>query len=243
MKENPPPAGQPPAEARPTPPQLDLPALADALQVAPARRTDVHFGTGYAFALGDAGETQLELYRSAVRVSMGDRQVALPRSEAQISNEGVVFEDEHGLLSVGAAGDVLFQYTPSSPPASAELPAEPTTQPQAETPPLSREGKPKVKSERHVGELGQVFTHTTKTGKFVAEVELAIPDPQRPGQKLFVKFAAFNDMAQELITNYRPGDEVTAVGVPHELQRSNGKGHHWTERQLYLVRPPKRTTS
>jgi hypothetical protein len=44
---------------------------------------------------------------------MGDRQLALPRLPAQISSEGVVFEDEHGLLSVGATGEVLFQYVPS----------------------------------------------------------------------------------------------------------------------------------
>jgi len=46
-------------------------------------------------------------------------------------------------------------------------------------------------------------------------------------------------MAQALETDYRPGQLVTAVGIPHELKSRGRDGHEWTERQLYLVQPPK----
>ncbi len=97
----------------------------------------------------------------------------------------------------------------------------------------------KAKSEKYVGRLGEVKAHTTKKGKLVAEVELTVPDPERPGASRLVKFAAFGEMARALQRNYQPGQEVVAVGIPHELTRKNRDGREWTERQLYFVQPPK----
>ena len=87
--------------------------------------------------------------------------------------------------------------------------------------------------------MGEVRTHKTKAGKLVAEVEITVPDPDRPGASRLVKFAAFGDMAASLRDNYQPGQLVTAVGIPHELKRRNKEGREWTERQLYFVQPPK----
>jgi len=102
-----------PAASEPT---NELASVSEVLGSAPTQRTDLHLGHGVAFALGSEGQTTLELYAQMTRVSMGDRQLALPRLPAQLSPEGVVFEDEHGLLSVGASGEVLFQYVPSPAP-------------------------------------------------------------------------------------------------------------------------------
>ena len=51
---------------------------------------------------------------------------------------------------------------------------------------------------------------------------------------------AFGDKAEALRRDYQPGQEVTAVGIPHELQRTGKDGRTWIERQLYLVQLPKR---
>jgi len=87
--------------------------------------------------------------------------------------------------------------------------------------------------------MGSVTTHRTKQGKLVAEVELTVPDPERPGANKLVKLAAFGENAETLKRDYRPGQEVTAVGIPHKLQRRGKDGQGWTERQLYLVQLPK----
>ena len=76
-------------------------------------------------------------------------------------------------------------------------------------------------------------------GKLVAEVELTVPDPERPGASRLIKLAAFGEKAEALQRDYQPGQEVTAVGIPHELQRRGRDGKSWTERQLYLVQLPK----
>src|SRR5215218_3722423 len=91
-----------------TEPTTECSSISDALGASPTLRTDLHLGNGVAFTLGNEGQTTLELYSQVTRVSMGDRQLALPRLSAQIGAEGVVFEDERGLLSVGATGEVLF---------------------------------------------------------------------------------------------------------------------------------------
>ena len=100
--------------------------------------------------------------------------------------------------------------------------------------------KEKAKSERYVGRLGEVRTHRTKQGTLVAEVELTVPDPDRPGASTLVKFVAFDDKAEALaLEQAKPGQEVTAVGIPHELRRRGKEGREWTERQLYFVQLPK----
>ena len=101
------------------------------------------------------------------------------------------------------------------------------------------EMREKAKSERYVGRMGEVKTHQTKQGKLVAEVELTVADPDRPGSSKLVKCAAFGDNAEALQREYQPGQEVTAVGIPHELQRRGNDGREWVERQLYLVQLPK----
>ena len=73
----------------------------------------------------------------------------------------------------------------------------------------------------------------------VAEVQLTVDDPEQPGASKLIKFAAFGTMAETLREKYQPGQLVTAVGIPHELKRTNKDGRQWTERQLYFVQPPK----
>ncbi len=236
--------------------ELDVPSLATALQAAPHERLDRHLGRGVGFNLGDDEGAHLELYSQVVRVTVPKGQLVVPRTEAEVSPEGVVFQEhERFLLSVGPTGEVLFQYSPPSPASEADrdtpwdaqpgravpLP-EPAPLPSSEPrdpPSPAPERKEKAKSEKYVGRLGEVKTHTTKTGKLVAEIELTVPDPDRPGASRLVKFAAFGEMAAALQRNYQPGQEVTAVGIPHELKRKTRDGREWTERQLYFVQPPK----
>ncbi len=87
----------------------DIAALSETL----GRQVDLHFGDGVVFSLRDHGRVNLELFPTVVRVSMADCQLVLPRLPAQPSSEGVVFGDGRSLLSVGASGEVLFQYVPS----------------------------------------------------------------------------------------------------------------------------------
>ena len=171
-----------------------------------------------------------------------------------------MFEDnERFLLSVGPEGDVLFQYSPPSPDTRTASLAQPdvvqhipATLPEpipevrqgggARQPPCrspAPEAKEKAKSEKYVGRLGTVERHKTRQGKLVGEVYLTVDDPDKPGTSQLVKFAAFGDNAQALKDNYRPGQVVTAVGIPHEIQRRNREGKAWTERQLYFVNLPK----
>ncbi len=238
--------------------ELAVPSLATALHATPEERLDRHLGRGVAFRLGQKPETQLELFPQVVRVTLPHAQIAVTRTEAVVSPEGIAFEQPDRFLSVGARGEVLFQYFP--PDRSGEsvhaapdvLIAQPrlTPQPQharsepQELPPPSPASTPapkeqKGKSEKYVGRLGEIKTHWTKAGKFVAEVEVLVPDPERPGASRLVKLAAFNKMAEALRDSYRPGQEVTAVGIPHELKRTNRDGKEWTERQLYFVQLPK----
>ncbi len=236
--------------------EFDVPSLAASLQAAPQERLDRHLGRGIGFTLG--GQTSLELYPHIVRVSLPAGQVVVPRTEAEVCPEGVVFQDkERFLLSVGPQGDVLFQYSPPSPalrnesiregevtdtaPSLPDVLEEVTPEPVAlpsPTPPPARSER-KEKSEKYVGRLGEIKTHWTKAGKFVAEVEVMVPDPDNPAASRLVKFAAFNRMAEALQQSYQPGQLVTAVGIPHELKRTNRDGKQWTERQLYFVQLPK----
>lgn len=234
---------------------LDVPSFAAAWQSSPEDELDWHLGRGVRFSLGPHREVSVELYAQVVRVRLPHAQLAVPRRAAEIAPEGVVFQDpEHFFLSVGRGGDVLFQYAPPSPgsealgsetPARQEVPQlrppeldtahslAPTPSPRSPAPPE------KAKSERYVGRLGEVKTHRTKQGQRVAEVELTVADPERPGASRLVKFVAFGDNADSLAQNYRPGQEVTAVGIPHDLRRKGKDGREWTERQLYLVQLPK----
>ncbi len=233
-----------------------MPALAAALQASPDKRLDRHLGRGIGFTLGDDGGAHLELYSQVVRVTVPKGQLVVPRTEAEVTPEGVVFQEhERFLLSVGPTGEVLFQYSPPSPASEADTdtrwnaqPSRPVPLPEPAPAPSTEprdpsspapERKERAKSEKYVGRLGEVKTHTTKAGKLVAEVDLTVPDPERPGASKLVKFAAFGEMAQALQRNYQPGQEVTAVGIPHELTRKNRDGREWTERQLYFVQPPK----
>ena len=233
---------------------LAVPSLATALQSTPERRVDWHLGAGVVFRLGEHGESSLELYSQIVRVRLPRGELAIPRREPQVAPEGVVFEDpEHFFLSVGSRGDVLFQYSPPSPAtdAAAERLAPPpvrtaapvpepggTKQPPAVSPPPAPETQEKPKSEKFVGRIGEVKLHHTKQGKAVAEVEITVADPERPGSSRLVKFAAFGTNAEALQKNYEVGQVVTAVGIPHELKRQSN-GREWMEQQYYFVQLPK----
>ncbi len=241
--------------------ELAVPSLAAALQATPEERLDRHLGRGVGFRLGQEPETQLEIFPQVVRVTLPNGQIAVVRTEAAVSPEGVAFEQPDRFLSVGATGEVLFQYFPSAksgenspgetdvpvrrPPLIPEPPRqdrieEPERQPAPASPiPNPERREQKAKSEKYVGRLGEIKTHWTKAGKLVAEVEVLVPDPERPGASRLVKFAAFNKMAEALRDSFKPGQEVTAVGIPHELKRTNREGKEWTERQLYFVQLPK----
>jgi hypothetical protein len=236
--------------------QLDraVPSLEAALHATPEERVDGHLGRGVRFRLGPEQHTSLELYPQVVRVSLPHAQLAVPRRAPEVAPEGVVFQDpEQFFLSVGPTGEILFQSSPaaaasgtgldqrqeatrSTPP---PLPAPRTTERSASPPQLAATAKEKAKSERYVGRLGEVRTHRTKQGKLVAEVEMTVADPDRPGASMLVKFAAFGEKAEALARDYQPGQEVTAVGIPHELKRRGKEGREWTERQLYFVQLPK----
>ena len=225
---------------------LDVPSLETALQSSPEEHLDWHLGPGVIFRLGEERKSALELYSQVLRITLPNGQLALPRREAEVAPEGVVFQDpDRFLLSVGPQGDVLFQYSAQ---ANREVgqeqpaPNQPAIAPESTSPlspPRGREAKEKPKSERHLGRLGEVRTHRTKQGKLVAEVEVAVPDPERPGSHRLVKFVAFNEKAEALKREYSPGQEVVAVGIPHELRRRSKEGREWTERQLYFVQLPK----
>jgi hypothetical protein len=234
---------------------LDVPSLETALQATSEERLDWHLGRGVIFRLGQPERASLELYPQIVRVSLPQGQLSVSPREAEVVPEGVVFQDpDQYFLSVGPSGEVLFQYWPTSASASAHTavtsehiqparsaPAEATRAERRKASPSSPAAgsKEKAKSERHVGRLGEVKSHRTKQGKLVAEVELTVPDPERPGASQLVKFVAFGEKADVLQREYQPGQEVTAVGIPHELPRLGKDGREWTERQLYLVQLPK----
>lgn len=238
--------------------ELAVPSLATALQATPEERLDRHLGRGVGFRLGQEPETHLELFPQVVRVTLPHGQIAVARTEAAVSPEGVAFEQPDRFLSIGARGEVLFQHFPpdqsgeSVHAATDVVIAKPPLPPHPQDPgselqerqlpspastPAAKEQK--GKSEKYVGRLGEIKTHWTKAGKFVAEVEVLVPDPDRPGASKLVKFAAFNRMAEALRDSYQPGQEVTAVGIPHELKRTNREGKEWIERQLYFVQLPK----
>jgi hypothetical protein len=237
--------------------ELDVPSLETALQAAPEALVDWHLGRGVVFRLGegDARHASLELYAQVVRVTVPHGQLAVARRDAEVVPEGVVFQDpDQFFLAVGSTGEVRFRSWPPSP--ASETPANTTPETVPPQPgPLPEPGpgerapsspfspapdaKDKAKSERYVGRLGEVRTHRTKQGKLVAEVELTVADPERPGASRLVKFVAFGDKAETLAREYHPGQEVTAVGIPHTLQRRDRVGREWTEHQLYLVQLPK----
>jgi hypothetical protein len=234
--------------------QLDIgvPSLETALQSRAEPRLDRHLGNGVRFRFGEHGENNLELYSQVVRVTLPRVELALPRREPQVAPEGVVFTDPDFFLSIGASGSVLFQYEPASPAAETaraarrEVPEQPvrvtaepaTTERVSPSPAPAPEAKDKAKSEKFVGRLGEIKVHTTKQGKVVAEVEIAVPDPERPGSSRLVKFAAFGEKAETLQQQYEAGQLVTAVGIPHEIHRRSGD-REWTERQYYFVQLPK----
>ena len=226
-------------------PAGDPPSIAVALQSPAKEALDRQLGRGIVFNLGENQGTRLELFPSVIRLSLPFAQLAIPRTEATVRSEGVVFEDAGFFLSVGASGGVLFQASPArqfeaphqkSSAQATEHPPAPADEPRS---PAPEEKEPKPKSERYVGRLGEVQLHRTKAGKLVAEVELTVADPQHPGSSQLVKFVAFGEMAETLQKNYQPGQLVTAVGIPHELKRQSRDGREWTERQLYFVQPPK----
>jgi len=233
---------------------LDIPSLQAALQSAPEERVDWHLGRGVLFRFGTERQASLELYPQVVRVTVPHAQLAVPRRQHEVAPEGIVFQDpEHFLLSVGPTGEVLFQYSPSSPGADtlANVAPEckPSPRPALATPAPGEgsgglsspttEAKEKAKSEWYIGRMGEVRVHRTKHGKVVAEVELTVADPDRPGASQLVKFVAFGENADALERTYQPGQEVSAVGIPHELKRRGRDGREWTERQLYFVQLPK----
>ena len=234
---------------------LDVPSLETALQSTPEERLDWHLGRGVLFRLGQPEQASLELYPQIERVSVPQGQLAVSRREAEVVPEGVVFQDpDQFFLSVGPSGEVLFQYWPTSASAAAHTSvtsehvqssrssrAEATRADRRAASPSSPAAvvKEKAKSERYLGRLGEVKTHRTKQGKLVAEVELTVADPERPGASQLVKFVAFGEKAKALQREYQSGQEVTAVGIPHELRRRGRDGRGWTERQLYFVQLPK----
>lgn len=226
---------------------LDDAGLATALQAVPRERLDAHLGRGVVFGFGSEPQASLEVYERIVRLTVPAGQLVVPRWPAQVTPDGVVFRDpERFRLALRPTGEVLFHYAPfvpaSGPSAESHAPdaaSSGTTPEPAPTPVPPANRKEKVTSERYVGRLGEVRTHRTKQGKLVAEVELTVPDPDRPGASRLVKFAAFGENAEALANRYHPGQEVTAVGVPHELQRRGHDGREWTERQLYFVQLPK----
>lgn len=243
------PSGEP-ARHIPEQPINDVLPLEVALQAKPQERFDRHFGPGVVFTLGAEPQASLELFPQVVRVTVPAAQLVVPRRAAEVVPDGVVFQDpEHFFLSVGPTGKVLFQYFPPSgaaepgrtnaPEAHNNAPPSPAELQRPVSPAPVTETQEKVKSERYVGLMGAVHTHRTKQGKLVAEVELTVPDPERPGASRLVKCAAFGEKAEALHRDYQPGQEVTAVGIPHELQRRGKDGQEWTERQLYLVQLPK----
>lgn len=229
---------------------LDVSSLETSLQAQPEERLDGNLGRGVAFTLGPERQASLELFPQVVRVTLPAGQLAIPRRDAEVVSDGVVFQDpERFFLSVGPTGEVLFQYFPSAvapeperrdaPESRGNVPLPPHASLPLRSPLPAAEAKEKVKSERYVGRMGAVHTHRTKQGKLVAEVELTVPDPERPGASRLIKCAAFGEKAEALQQNYQPGQEVTAVGIPHELRRRGKDGQEWTERQLYLVQLPK----
>jgi hypothetical protein len=230
-------------------PDPELSSLELALRACPEERIDPHLGRGAAFRLGNGQRVSLELFPQVVRMTVPTGQIALPRSEAAVRPEGVVFQGEHHVLSVGPTGAVLFQYAPPDGERvdAAEAPTQPiwaghsaSTRGESAPPPSpAPEAREKPKGERYVGRLGEVRAHQTRAGKLVAEVDLTIADPDRPGASRLVKFAAFGEKAEALARDYQPGHEVTAVGIPHELRRRDRHGREWTERQLYFVQLPK----
>jgi hypothetical protein len=218
-----------------------------ALHAAPEARLDWHLGRGVGFTLGPDRQTSLELFPQVVRVTVPQGHLAVARREAEVGPDGVVFQDpEQFFLSVGPTGEVLFQYFPPSASGARDererqpgsVPA-PTPDRSPGSPPPLPETADKPKSERYVGIMGPVHTHRTKQGKLVAEVELSVPDPDRPGSSRLVKFAAFGEKAEALARDYQAGQTVTAVGIPHELKRRGKNGREWIERQLYFVQLPK----
>jgi hypothetical protein len=201
----------------------ELASVADALGIPVRRQVDLHLGDGVAFSLGEEGQTTLELYPTLVRVSMGDRQLALPRLPAHVSAEGVVFEDERGLLSVGATGEVLFQFVPSpaeslsttphttttarqqvSPPEAAALPvtddsAAPATPPD-ETSPSSSRTREREQTKRIVkGRLiaPPTFHPNPKTQALIGEFRVAVGSKDDPETTEFVKVSCFDNPAKE----------------------------------------------
>ena len=218
---------------------VDPAALAATLSSTSEPCFDARLGAGAAIPLP---AVRLELYDQVVRVNLPTAQVAMLRTTPEVSPESVVFQHADGVrLAVAAAGAVVFQAAPIDAvgaPFSPARRAEPEAAPaRPSSAPASPEGKPK--SERYVGRLGEVKLHQTRAGKLVAEVALTVDDPERPGAAQLVKFAAFDAMAEALRDRYRPGQLVTAVGLPHELKRRDRDGREWVERQLYFVQPPK----
>ncbi len=215
----------------------DIPDIAEALQANPQDRVDTHLGLGVAFSLGNEQPVQLELYQDVLRLSLPEGQLAIPRTPAEISPEGVAFSrPDSFFLSVGQTGEILFQYSPRSEAIPQETPEQVPAVPSPAPPSRTKEKSPP--SEKYIGRMGEVKTHWTKAGKLVAEVEITVNDPQRPGSSKLVKFAAFDRMAEALQREYRPGQQVTAVGIPHELKRRTRDGQEYIERQLYFVQPP-----
>jgi hypothetical protein len=207
----------------PSPARDDVASIADVLGAAPTQRTDLHLGHGMVFALGREGQTTLELYPQMTRVSMGDRQLVLPRLPAQLSSEGVVFEDERGLLSVGASGEVLFQYMPSPAPSTAPTLHGTTTEParasrsaEAESPVSDDSGGAEGQSEdtslppggkRERDETKRIlkgrliapptFHANPKSGALIGEFRVAVGRKDDPDKTDFVKVSCFDNPAKE----------------------------------------------
>jgi hypothetical protein len=173
-------------------------------------------------------------------------QISLFRQDkppVQAPEGGVTFElngqPVGRFMSVSPRGEVLFQYDPGTPESTPREEPKPTVIQQKSTPRTATAKEKSPPSEKYVGRMGEVKTHRTKAGKLVAEVEIAVPDPERPGASRLVKFAAFDLMAEVLEHHYQPGQLVTAVGIPHELKRRTKDGREYIERQLYFVQAPK----
>lgn len=227
---------QSPGDTPTAEPASELASVSEALGSTPTQRTDLHLGCGVVFALGNQGQTTLELYPQVTRVCMGDRQLALPRLPAQIGSEGVVFEDEHGLLSVGASGEVLFQYVPSPAPAMTPTTRATTTEPAQGSRPAATESpvsddsvtpethpddtSPAPRGKRERDETKRIlkgrliapptFHANPKSGALIGEFRVAVGSKDDPERTEFVKVSCFDNPAKESFNATKLQDLVDA---------------------------------
>ena len=163
--------------------ELAVPSLETALQSPAAACVDWHLGRGVVFALGEH-RASLELYPQVVRVSVPQGQLDGPPSKR---SGGRCPKGSSSRIPITSScrwdrgGDVLFQSPPAPPPGDRARTAATTgAAANGALPLLERQAAPsqpadvprspaprreKARSERYIGRLGEVKTHTTKPGQ------------------------------------------------------------------------------